>query len=117
MMIIQLTGLSGAGKTTLANNVQQNLRRVGIKAEVIDGDVYRQTICKDLGFSKEDRCENLRRLGFVAKALANNGIVALIAAINPYEEIRAELKRSWVDVQTVWLDCDLETLISRDPKG
>ncbi len=117
MILIQHTGLSGAGKTTLSINVQRELQKLGFKVEVIDGDTYREILCKDLGFSKKDRCENIRRLGFVGTTLANNGVIVLLAAINPYEEVRKELKMKSSLVRTVWIDCDLETLKSRDTKG
>jgi adenylylsulfate kinase len=117
MILIQLTGLSGAGKTTLSNNVKEELQELGFKVEIIDGDEYRKILCKDLGFSKEDRDENIRRLGFVGITLANNDVIVLLAAINPYEEIRHELKSKSNLVKTVWIDCDLETLIVRDTKG
>ncbi|MDN3658647.1 adenylyl-sulfate kinase [Ferruginibacter paludis] len=117
MIVIQLTGLSGAGKTTLACNVKAMLIKLQYKAEVIDGDAYRQTLCKDLGFSKADRIENIRRLGILANVLARNEVITIMAAINPYESVRQELKSQNNFVHTVWVDCDLETLIQRDTKG
>ena len=117
MIFIQLTGLSGAGKTTLASNVKAMLLELKYKAEVIDGDVYRQTLCKDLGFSKADRMENIRRLGTLAILLARQKVITLMAAINPYESVRQELKSQYDFVYTVFVDCDLETLIQRDTKG
>lgn len=117
MVVIQLTGLSGSGKTTISYRAKAELEHRGYKVEVIDGDEYRSVLCRDLGFSKEDRFENLRRLGFVARTLARNGVIVLLAAVNPYEEIREELKRSFDRVRTVWIDCDLETLKQRDTKG
>ena len=117
MILVQLTGLSGAGKTTLSYNVKSELQKLDYKVEVIDGDEYRQTLCKDLGFSKQDRCENIRRLGFVGTVLAKHEIIVLLAAINPYEEARRELKQKSAFVKTVWINCDLETLRKRDTKG
>lgn len=117
MILIQLTGLSGAGKTTIANNVKNELENLCFKAEVIDGDEYRKSLCKGLGFSKDDRCENIRRLGFVGMKLAEHDVIAILAAINPYEEARGELQQKSDLVKTVWIDCDLETLKRRDPKG
>jgi len=116
MLLIQLTGLSGSGKTTIANGVKKLLEEKNYRVEVIDGDIYRRILCTDLGFSKEDRNENIRRLGFVANLLATNGVIAIIAAINPYEEIRRELKEYGPHVYTVWINCDIETLIKRDTK-
>lgn len=117
MIFIQLTGLSGAGKTTLSYNVKHELEKRGYKTEVLDGDNYRRTLCRDLGFSRSDRIENIRRLGFVGKILSRNGVVVILSAINPYEEIRRELKEDSPQVKTVWIDCDLETLQKRDTKG
>ena len=117
MIFIQLTGLSGAGKTTLASNVKAMLLKLNYKAEVIDGDAYRQTLCKDLGFSKADRMENIRRLGILGGVLARNDVITIMAAINPYESVRQEIKSQYDFVRTVWIDCDLETLIQRDTKG
>ena len=85
MLIIQLTGLSGSGKTTLSDYVKQKLENEGLRIEIIDGDTCRKTLCSDLGFSKEDRCENIRRLGHVAYSFTGSRDVAIIAAINPFE--------------------------------
>jgi adenylylsulfate kinase len=115
-MIVQFTGLSGAGKTSIAEKLKQLLESKGIAAEVIDGDKYRQTICKGLGFSKEDRCENIRRLGKVAHSFSQQGMVSIISAINPYDEVRKELKNLY-DAKTVWINCDMDVLIARDTKG
>lgn len=116
-MIVQLCGMSGAGKSTLAKLVKGMLQQHGIKVEVIDGDEYREVLCKDLGFSRKDRCENIRRLGFVAGKLAAHGVVVIISAINPYNEIREEMKDTYDDVKTVFVDCAVAELISRDTKG
>lgn len=113
-MIIQLTGLSGAGKTTLAAGAKSLLKKHDLAVEVIDGDVYRKTLCKDLGFSREDRMENIRRLGKVAWSFKDQVDIILIAAINPFEEIRNELKEKY-SAKTVWIKCDLAVLIERDP--
>ena len=116
MILIQLTGLSGAGKSTLSSNVKAELQQLGYKVEIIDGDIYRQNICRDLGFSEQDRIENIRRLSFIGLTLAKHGVVVILAAINPFEDIRQELKSSADFVKTVWVDCDLETLVRRDTK-
>jgi adenylylsulfate kinase len=116
MLLIQMTGLSGAGKTTIAQKVKQLLEVHSVTVGVIDGDVYRKTICKDLGFSKEDRCENIRRLGNVADSFVKNGTIAIIAAINPYEQVRNELEEKY-GAKTVWIKCDISILSERDPKG
>ncbi|HYE55261.1 MAG TPA: adenylyl-sulfate kinase [Chitinophagaceae bacterium] len=115
-MIFQFTGLSGAGKSSIAQGVQQLLQQHGFPAEVVDGDQYRQTICKGLGFSKEDRCENIRRLGAVAQTLRNAGFIAIIAAINPYESARRELTERY-NAKNIWIHCPINLLIRRDTKG
>jgi adenylylsulfate kinase len=116
-MLIQFTGLSGAGKSTIAQLVKLQMQEEGHYLEVIDADVYRPVLCPDLGFSKKDRMENIRRLGFVANLLAKNGIITILAAINPYETVRKELISNGIKVKTIWINCDLETLIKRDTKG
>ncbi len=117
MMLIQLTGLSGAGKTTLAFATQKQLVNMGFKVEVLDGDEYRQHLCRDLGFSRADRIENIRRLGFVGLTLAKHGVIGILAAINPYDEARQWLRNQSPLVKTVALACPLEVLIERDIKG
>lgn len=117
MIFIQMTGLSGAGKTTVSYNVKRELERRGLRTEVIDGDEYRATLCKDLGFSREDRIENIRRLAFVGQKLSQHGVIVILSAINPYDEVRREVKANLPAAKTVWLDCDLETLKQRDTKG
>src|SRR5262245_30873938 len=82
------TGLSGSGKSTLAHMVEAELRRRGLRVEVLDGDVVRTNLCKGLGFSKEDRDTNIRRIGFVSHLLSRNGVAAIAAAISPYREVR-----------------------------
>jgi adenylylsulfate kinase len=115
-MVIQFTGLSGAGKTTLAKKVKALLEQQQLPAAIIDGDVYRNTLCKDLGFSKEDRCENIRRLGKLAHELSAAGAIAIIAAINPFEAIRKELAEKY-EAKTVWIKCTIDVLTQRDTKG
>lgn len=117
MIFIQMTGLSGAGKTTVSYNVKRELERRGLRTEVIDGDEYRATLCKDLGFSREDRIENIRRLAFVGQKLSQHGVIVILSAINPCDEVRREVKANLPAAKTVWLDCDLETLKQRDTKG
>lgn len=116
-MIIQLCGLSGAGKTTIATSVKQKADAFGTPLEIIDGDNYRAFLCKDLGFSREDRCENIRRLGFVASRLSGHGIVCIISAINPYDVVRNELSTMYDGVKTVYIECSVNELIARDTKG
>jgi adenylylsulfate kinase len=116
-MIIQLCGLSGAGKTTIATSVKDQAAAYGIPIELLDGDSYRAALCKDLGFSKEDRCENIRRLGFIASVLSTHGVVCIISAINPYDAVRKELVTAYKQVKTVYVDCPVEELLARDTKG
>ena len=116
-LCIQMTGMSGAGKSTLSLEVANRLRDRGYKVEIIDGDEYREGLCNDLGFSKEDRNANIRRLGFVSKVLARNNVISIIAAINPYDKIRNEVSEKGHNVKTVFIQCSLETLKTRDTKG
>ncbi len=116
MFIIQMTGLSGAGKTTLAFALQKQLLQMQLTAEVIDADIYRKTINSDLGYSVADRKENIRRLGRIANELCKQNSIAIIAAINPYEDVRQELKENY-GAKLVWINCSTSVLIQRDPKG
>jgi len=96
---------------------QTRLREMGHNVEVIDGDEYREGLCKDLGFSKEDRNTNIRRLSFVGKVLSRNNVVCIMSAINPYDNIRREVESSNPLSRIVYVKCDIDTLIERDPKG
>lgn len=116
-MILQFCGLSGSGKTTLSYAILERLITFGYKTEVIDGDEYRKVLCPDLGFSRDDRNTNVRRLGFVASRLSKHGVIAIICAINPYEDVREEISANYPDVYTIYISCDLETLKQRDTKG
>lgn len=116
-MIIQFCGLSGSGKTTLASNAKEYFKNKKINIEVLDGDEYRKGLCSDLGFSKEDRNINIRRLAFVASRFSQYNIIPIICAINPYESIRKEITASYPAVKTVYIRCSLEELIRRDTKG
>ena len=115
---IWFTGLSGSGKTTLSNRLDSELRRRGIlKIELLDGDVIRTHLSKGLGFSKEDRDANIKRIGFVCKLLSRNGVVAIAAAISPYREIRDVNRMEIGDFVEVYCKCPLEVCIRRDVKG
>jgi adenylylsulfate kinase len=116
-MILQFCGLSGVGKSTLARAVERELRHIDVEVEILDGDDYRATLCKDLGFSKEARNENIRRMAFVAHQLAKHSVVSVICAINPYAAIREEISKQYPDVKTVFIDCAVKTLAARDTKG
>jgi len=114
---VWFTGLSGAGKTTLSQLLAEELLKRGKKVEVLDGDVVRQNLSKGLGFSKEDRDINIRRIGFVCHLLSRNGIVAIAAAISPYASVREENRRLIGDYIEVHADCPMEVLVERDVKG
>ncbi|MFK7002034.1 adenylyl-sulfate kinase [Flavobacterium oreochromis] len=116
MLVIQMTGLSGSGKTTIAKETQKKLIALNYNVEVIDGDQYRTTICKGLSFSKQDRIENVNRLGCIALGLAKHNVISIIAAINPYQEARSNLEKQKDFVRTVYIDCPLEIVKQRDPK-
>ena len=112
------TGLSGAGKSTLSHAVGNALKARGRRVERLDGDEVRQRLSRGLGFSKDDRDENVRRIGFVARLLSRNGAVAIAAAISPYRELRDEVRRAHeAPFVEVFVDCPLDVLVKRDPKG
>ena len=111
------TGLSGSGKSTLAERIKNELVERGMKVELLDGDEFRTTLSKGLGFSKEDRDTNIRRIGYVAKLLTRNGVVAITAAISPYRDVRDEQRNKIGRFFEVYTECDLDTLEKRDVKG
>jgi adenylyl-sulfate kinase len=111
------TGLSGSGKTTLARGVEAILRERGTKVEVLDGDIIRQNLSKGLGFSKEDRDTNIKRIGFVCKLLTRNGVVAIGSAISPYREVRDLVREDIGRFVLVYVKCPVDVLIRRDVKG
>jgi len=111
------TGLSGSGKSTLAKAVADELHRRGMKVEILDGDVVRTNLSKGLGFSKEDRDINIRRIGFVCNLLTRNDVVAIAAAISPYKAIRDENRALIKRFVEVYCECPLEVLAERDVKG
>jgi adenylylsulfate kinase len=114
---IWLTGLSGAGKSTIANALEVELRGRGYALEVLDGDVVRTNLTKGLGFSQEDRNENIRRIGFVAHLLTRNGVMVLVSAISPYRQVRDEVRDRIVDFVEVYVDAPLTVCENRDVKG
>jgi adenylyl-sulfate kinase len=111
------TGLSGSGKSTLAERVKNELLERGMRVELLDGDEFRTTLSKGLGFSKEDRDTNIRRIGYVAKLLTRNGVAAITAAISPYRDVRDEQRQKIGRFFEVYTECDLDTLEARDVKG
>ncbi len=111
------TGLSGSGKSTLSSMLHERLKAAGARVELLDGDVVRTNLSKGLGFSKEDRDTNIRRIGFVCELLSRNGVIAIAAAISPYREIRREVRRKIGNFVEVYCSCPLEVLVQRDVKG
>jgi adenylylsulfate kinase len=112
------TGWSGSGKTTLAIGVEKALRERGVPfVQRLDGDIVRKDLTRDLGFSKEDRDENIRRVTFVAGLLSGNGVATLVSFISPYREARAGARARCHNFIEIYTKCDKETLIARDVKG
>jgi adenylylsulfate kinase len=114
---IWFTGLSGSGKSTIARALEAELRQRGCQLEVLDGDVVRTNLTKGLGFSKEDRDENIRRIGFVSHLLTRNGVVVLVSAISPYREARDTVRDRIGDFVEVFVDAPLSVCEDRDVKG
>ncbi len=120
--ILWFTGMSGAGKSTLAERLEKEFRARGYRVELLDGDEVRTHLSKGLSFSKEDRDTNVRRIGWVARVLARNGVIAITAAISPYREIRDEIR---ADTETegraafveIFANAPLNALAERDVKG
>ena len=115
--VVWLTGLSGAGKSTIADALAPELRAAGKKVELLDGDVVRTHLSKGLGFSREDRDTNIARIAFVAHLLARNGVVVLVSAISPYKETREAARKTIGDFVEVHVAPPLEECIRRDTKG
>lgn len=111
------TGLPCSGKSAVADKVAEILKERGLRAERLDGDIVRQSLTRDLGFSKADRDENIRRVTFVAKLLTRNGVAVLTSFISPYKEIREESRREIGTFLEVYTKCALEVCIERDVKG
>ncbi|MBM3773587.1 MAG: adenylyl-sulfate kinase [Acidobacteria bacterium] len=112
-----LTGMSGAGKSTIAALLASRLRARGARVEVLDGDQVRTYLSRGLGFSREDRDENIRRIGYVCELLSRNGVVAIAAAISPYRQAREQVRARIPDFVEVYVECPLEVLAQRDVKG
>jgi adenylylsulfate kinase len=116
--VLWFTGLSGAGKTTIAEIVERDLRARFGKIEVLDGDIVRTNLSKGLTFSREDRNTNVLRIGFVANLLSRNGVGVIVSAISPYKEARDEVRRDiGEDFVEVFVDAPLEVCAERDVKG
>ncbi len=115
--VLWFTGLSGAGKSTLAEGVYQALKDNGNNIERFDGDIFRKNLSKDLGFSREDREENIRRIGFVVNLLSRNQVAVVASFISPYRKQRQELRSSINNFIEVFVNTPLEVCEQRDPKG
>ncbi|MDX1614616.1 MAG: adenylyl-sulfate kinase [Candidatus Promineifilaceae bacterium] len=115
--VLWMTGLSGAGKTTIAEILEGELKARRLRVERLDGDIVRQRLTNDLGFSKEDRTKNIERVTFVAKLLSRNGVAVLCSFISPYQAIRDSVRSQTTNFVEVFVDADLDTLIERDVKG
>jgi adenylylsulfate kinase len=111
------TGLSGAGKTTISEIVERELRERFGQVEVLDGDIVRTNLSKGLSFSREDRNINVLRIGFVANLLTRNGVGVIVSAISPYKEARDQVRRRIIDFIEVYVDAPLEVCAERDVKG
>ena len=114
---VWFTGFSGAGKSTIAEALAKKLKSEGYQLEVLDGDEIRENLTKDLGFSKEDRDTNIRRIGFVAKLLARNGVIVLVPVISPYRAIREEMRAKIGNFVEVFVNAPLSVCEERDVKG
>ncbi|MEA3377265.1 MAG: adenylyl-sulfate kinase [Chloroflexota bacterium] len=117
---VWFTGLSGAGKTAIAKPLSETLKDRGLKVERLDGDIVRQSLTSDLGFTKEDRDENIRRITFVAKLLTRNGVAVICSFISPYRERRARTRQEIEEgggFIEVYVECPLEVCAERDMKG
>lgn len=114
--VVWLTGLPGAGKSTIAQALHEALARAGARVELLDGDDAREHLWRDLGFGKADRDEHVRRLAYVARMLARNGVIAIVAAISPYRAARAAARDGVERFIEVHVDCPPDELARRDPK-
>ena len=112
------TGLSGSGKSTLSTALANRLReKYGLRVEILDGDVVRTNLCRDLGFSKVDRQQNIRRIGFVCELLSRNGVIAVAAVISPYRAGRDEVRARIPGFVEIYMQCPMQVLVDRDVKG
>ncbi len=115
--VIWMTGLSGAGKTTIALEMLRQLDGRNLKLERLDGDVVRESLTADLGFSAEDRRKNIERITFVAKLLSRNGVGCVCSFISPYQAVRDHVRENTTNFMEVFVDAPLEVVIDRDVKG
>ncbi len=115
--VLWMTGLSGAGKTTIALILEKELHARGVKIERLDGDVVRESLTSDLGFSAEDRRKNIERVTFVAKLLSRNGVGCVCSFISPYQSVRDHVREQTTNFLEVFIDAPLEVVMQRDVKG
>ena len=115
--IVWLTGLSGAGKTTIANRLKDLISQRDLNVEILDGDVIRTNLSQGLGFSKSDRDINIRRVGYVANLLSRNGVIVIVAVISPYRAVRDEVKANIHNFIEVYVNAPIEVCELRDVKG
>lgn len=115
--VVWLTGIPGSGKSAVAREVERILLRRGAKVELLDGPEVRRSLSRGLGFSREDREENVRRIGYVAKLLARNDVIAICASISPYRATRDEVRRNVANFVEVFVDCPIEVAEQRDDEG
>ena len=115
--VLWFTGLSQSGKSTIADKVYEMLKKEDCKVERLDGDIVRESLTKDLGFSKEDRDENIRRIGFVAKLLSRNGVGVMASFISPYKKQRDDLRMKIDNFVEIYVNTPLEVCEQRDKKG
>ncbi|BDP42305.1 adenylyl-sulfate kinase [Deinococcus aetherius] len=115
--VVWFTGLSGAGKSTLASALYEELTARGVPVELLDGDAVRENLSKGLGFSRQDRDTNVRRIAFVAGLLARHGVTVLVSAISPYADTRREVLNGLPNPTEVFVDAPLEVVTQRDVKG
>ncbi|GLX70836.1 adenylyl-sulfate kinase [Paenibacillus glycanilyticus] len=115
--VLWFMGLSGAGKTTTARHVAAELRKQGRRVELLDGDELRETVCKGLGYSREERMENIKRIVYVAKLLSRNNVEVLVSAITPYREMRDYARSQLPGFMEIYVKCPLDECERRDVKG
>lgn len=115
--VVWMTGLSGAGKTTISLLLEQELKNRGVKFEHLDGDVVREGLTRDLGFSKEDRDKNIERVTFVVKLLSRNAVGCICSFISPYQAMRDHVRANSTNFLEVFIDAPLDVVIQRDVKG
>ncbi|MCB8921047.1 MAG: adenylyl-sulfate kinase [Ardenticatenaceae bacterium] len=115
--VVWMTGLSGAGKTTIALILEKELQERGVRIERLDGDVVRESLTRDLGFTKEDRDKNIERVTFVAKLLSRNNVGVVCSFISPYQAVRDQVRAQTTNFLEVFVDAPLEVVIDRDVKG